>query len=290
MLFKMGACFGLAILGGIAGCAGAKAGIVLGGGGGGSGGGGKAGSSGLNIDLDAKGATPTPQVDQDATPQACPNPTACTDFPSAPISDPKSSSIPSNPSGQFSGSPSGTGPCVTEPEDGSLFPFNWTRPRIKWTGTSGLVQITVHADIEANDLVVYTTADNWIMDKTIWDGLRVHVHESDISVTVRAASGGATTVKFQIASASAAGSIVYWAADPGSYWNQNVDTQNDATSILRGFTVSEEGVVDALLLSQVQQPSRDMGFNVRKPTCIGCHSSTPDPGSCHSWTTGRGVR
>ncbi len=278
MLFKMGACFGLAILGGIAGCAGAKAGIVLGGGGGGSGGGGKAGSSGLNIDLDAKGATPTPQVDQDATPQACPNPTACTDFPSAPISDPKSSSIPSNPSGQFSGSPSGTGPCVTEPEDGSLFPFNWTRPRIKWTGTSGLVQITVHADIEANDLVVYTTADNWIMDKTIWDGLRVHVHESDISVTVRAASGGATTVKFQIASASAAGSIVYWAADPGSYWNQNVDTQNDATSILRGFTVSEEGVVDALLLSQVQQPSRDMGFNVRKPTCIGCHSSTPDSG------------
>src|ERR1039457_6449081 len=98
------------------------------------------------------------------------------------------------------------------------------------------------------------------------------------SVTVRAASGGATTVKFQIASASAAGSIVYWAADPGSYWNQNVDTQNDATSILRGFKVGEEGVVDPLILSKVQQPSRDMGFNVRKPTCIGCHSATPDPG------------
>jgi hypothetical protein len=275
----MGACFCLVFFGVLAGCAGAKVGIVPNGGDGGRGGGGNAGSFGPTIDLDAKAPTPPVPVDQGAAPIACDKPTACADFQSSPINDPKSpTAIPSNPASQFSGSPSGSGPCVTEPEDGSLFPYNWTRPRIKWTGVSGLVKITVHADIEANDLVVYTTADNWIMDKAIWDGLRVHVHESDISVTVRAASGGATTVKFQIASASAAGSIVYWAADPGSYWNQNVDTQNDATSILRGFTVGEEGAVNALLLSQVQQPSRAQSANVRKPTCIGCHSATPDSG------------
>jgi hypothetical protein len=167
---------------------------------------------------------------------------------------------------------------VTEPEDGSLFPYNWTRPRINWTGTSGLVQITVHADIEANDLVVYTTASNWIMDKTIWDGLRVHVHESDISVTVRAAAGGATTVKFQIASASAAGSIVFWAADPSVVGVQNVTTVQDTTSLLRGFTVGEEGTVTTLKFSQVQQPSKEQSYNNRTPTCIGCHAATPDNG------------
>ena len=260
----------------LVGCASAQLGGEVTGAGG-KGGGGNAGVSGPTVDLDASVKVPSTPSDEDAEPKACAAPTACTDFPAAPINDPKSpSAIPGNPGSQFSGDPSGAGPCVTEPEDGALFPFNWTRPRIKWTGTSSLVQITVHADIEANDLVVYTTADNWIMDKTIWDGLRTHVHESDISVTVRAAGGGATTVKLQIASASAAGSIVYWAADPGSYWNQNVDTQNDATSILRGFTVSEEGVVDALILSKVQQQGRAMSANVRKPTCIGCHSATPD--------------
>jgi hypothetical protein len=279
MLFKTRAFLGPAILGILAGCAGAQVAITNGGGGSGGGGGGNAGTTGPTINLDAKAPTPVTPVDPGAAPVACSNPTACTDFPSTPINDPKSpSAIPGNPASQFSGSPSGSGPCVTEPEDGSLFPYNWTRPRIKWTGTSGLVQITVHADLEANDLVVYTTASNWIMDKTIWDGLRVHVHESDISVTVRAAGGGATTVKFQIASASAAGSIVFWAADPSAVGNQNVDKQDDATSILRGFTVGEEGLTTALLLSEVQQPSRAQSANVRQPTCSGCHSATPDSG------------
>ena len=214
-----------------------------------------------------------------AAPIACANPTACTDFPSPPINDPNSPSpVPSNAASQFSGAPSGSGPCVTEPEDGALFPYNWTRPRIKWSSTGGLVQITVHADIETNDLVVYTTADNWIMDKDIWQGLASHVHDSDISVTVRAASGGATSVKFQIASASAEGSIVFWAGDPSAVGNQNVTTVDDTTSLLRGFTVGEEGTVVTLKFSQVQQPSRDQSYNVRTPTCIGCHSATPDSG------------
>jgi hypothetical protein len=250
-----------------------------GGSGGNGGGGGSAGSGGPTFKLDGSIAPPTPVDDRNAEPEACDNPTACTDFPSSPILDPKSSpAVPSNPSSQFSGSPSGTGPCVTEPEDDSLLPYNWTRPRVKWTGAQGLAQITIHADLEANDLVVYTNSDNWVMDADIWNKLSRHVHEQDISVTVRIAGGGATTVKFQIASASAAGSIVYWAADPTAVGNQNVTTVQSSTSFLRGFTVGEEGVADTLKFSDVKQSSRDQSAAKRTPTCIGCHSSTPDSG------------
>jgi len=269
------------LVGLLASCVGAKVSITNGGGGGGNGGGGKAGTSGPTIDLDAKGPTPVTPVDPGAGPVACSNPTACTDFPNTPIidTDPKlPSPVPANPGSQFSGSPSGTGPCVTEPETGSLFPYNWLRPRIKWTGTSGLVQITLHADIEANDLVAYTTADHWLVPKDVWKGLSQHVHEADITVTVRAVSGGATTVKFQIASANAAGNIVFWAADPTAVGNQDVTKARDTDSMLKGFSVGEDNTVDALKLSQIKQVSMAQSFNKRTPTCMGCHAATPDKG------------
>jgi hypothetical protein len=280
MRFKVEACLCPVILGVLVGCAGAKVIDPNGGGGGGGGGGGNGGTTGPTIDLDAKAPTPVTPVDPGAAPIACSNPTACTDFPTTPINDSKSpTAIPSNPGSQFSGSPSGSGPCVTEPEDGSLFPYNWTRPRIKWTGTSGLVQITVHADIEANDLVVYTTGNNWIMDKAIWEGLASHVHESDVSVTVRAASGGATTVKFQIASASAAGSIVFWAADPFgrgySECDQRARRRDLASARIQRWRGRNRRDLEVLA---GQAASREQSYNVRKPTCIGCHSATPDPG------------
>jgi hypothetical protein len=249
------------------------------GGSGGSGGGGNGGSIGPSINLDAK-APPVVPVDQGADPIPCDNPTACTDFPTDPVlpEDPTKDKVPSNPGSQFAGSPSGTGPCVTEPEDGSLFPYNWLRPRIKWTGTSSLVQITMHADIEANDLVAYTTLDYWLVPKKVWENLSKHVHESDISVTVRAANGGATTVKFQIASAGAAGSIVFWAADPAAVNNQDLTKAKDTDSMLKGFSVGEDNTIDALKLSQIKQPSREQSYNTRKPVCMGCHAATPDPG------------
>jgi len=242
--------------------------------------GGRAGATSV-ISLGGIGGTltigsPTPQASgQTSAPQACDNPTACPDFPADPILD---TGAPSNAASQFSGSPSGTGPCVVEPEDGSLFPYNWVRPRIRWTGTSGLTQITMHADLEAHDLVAYTTASFWLVPKDVWAGLSQHVHESDITVTVRAAKGGATTVKFQIASANAAGSIVFWAADPAAVGNQNVTTVQDTTSLLLGFSVGEEGSSPALKFSQVKQPSRDQSYNKRTPTCIGCHAATPNKG------------
>jgi hypothetical protein len=276
MMFKTHAIASLFLVGAFAGCAGARVGITEGGGNSGNGGGGGgAGSSGLVINLDAKAPlSNTPDPDPGADPIACDNPSACADFPKDPIKD---GTVPSDPGSQFSGNPSGT-LCVIEPEDGSLFPYNWTRPRIKWTGASGLVQITVHADIEANDLVAYTTNPFWIMPKDIWTNLSKHVHEQDISVTVRAASGGATTVKFQIASASAAGSIVYWAADPTAVGQQPDPPPSANSSFLRGFTVGEEGVVDTLKFTDVKQPSRGSDANVRTPRCVGCHSATPEPG------------
>ncbi|MGC9984802.1 MAG: hypothetical protein ABSF35_14380 [Polyangia bacterium] len=254
---------------------GSGGGSVPGGGVGGGGGGG----TGINLNTNPSGGAQASSSDPGAAPIACDNPTACTDFPSAPIIDSNSpSAVPSNAASQFSGSPSGTGPCVVEPEDGSLYPYNWARPRVRWTGTSGLTQITIHADLEANDLIAYTTANSWLVPKDVWTGLSQHVHEADITVTVRAVNGGATSAKFQIASASAAGSIVFWAADPSAVGNQNVTTVQDTTSLLLGFSVGEEGSSVALKFSQVKQPSRDQSYNVRTPTCIGCHSATPDKG------------
>ena len=73
------------------------------------------------------------------------------------------------------GNPSGNGPCVTEPEDGSLFPNNWLPPRVHVPGNSGYLKITFHADMESTDLVVYAQGDSWTLPKTIWQNLAAHI-------------------------------------------------------------------------------------------------------------------
>ena len=154
---------------------------------------------------------------------------------------------------QFNGSPSGSGPCISEPEDGTLFPCNWQRPRISWSG-SGLVQITIHADLEVNDMVVYTNQSSWTMSKTIWDGLSAHVRDQDIKVTVRAASGGASSVNFRIAPASAGGRIVFWSAVPTEV-GKDPSQAKDTDDYLSGYTLGDDSTVVVLKTSQVQQPS-----------------------------------
>jgi hypothetical protein len=227
-----------------------------------------------SLGIDVPEQTPPPD-DPGAVPTVCDNPTGCRDFPLLPII---ASGAPPDAAGQFTGIPSGTPPCIVEPEAGALYPYNWLRPRIRWTGTSGLTQITVHAELEANDLVAYTTASSWVMPIDVWAGLTKHVHEADITVTVRAANGGATTVAFQIASASAAGSIVFWSAEPSAINNQDIAHAKDTDAFLQGFSVGEDSTVDVLKLSQVQQASRDQAYIARKPVCMGCHAATPDPG------------
>jgi hypothetical protein len=200
-------------------------------------------------------------------------------FPATPIVDPNSPTpVPSNPDAQFVGSSTGAGPCVTEPENGALYPSNWTRPRIHWTGTSGLVQITVHTASVSNALIVYTMGSQWVMDPSIWAGLSQLVQEQDIVVTVRAAGGGSTTVTFQIAPVGAPGSIVFLAMDPTAVGIQDVTKVQDSIALLRGFRGGDESTVPVLKLSQIKQTAKSQSGQSSKPTCIGCHSATPDPG------------
>jgi WD40-like Beta Propeller Repeat len=206
----------------------------------------------------------------------------CTDFPPDPIN----TNIPAVDPGMF-GTPSGSGPCVTEPEDGSLFPNNWLRPRIRVPGAT-YMKITIHADLEANDLVAYASGETWKMPASIWKGLAGHVVQQPVSVTVQLPSGGATKVTFQVAPVAAAGSMVFWSADPTAVGKNLADPSITTSSIvndsyLDGFTVGDESTVavangkPVLAITDVQQPTVDNNGNTRTaPRCIGCHAGTPD--------------
>ncbi|HEY5091267.1 MAG TPA: hypothetical protein VIK30_14910 [Polyangia bacterium] len=214
-------------------------------------------------------------------PASCNGP--CTDFPPDPIN----TNIPAVDPVMF-GTPSGSGPCVTEPEDGSLFPNNWLRPRVRVPGAS-YMKITVHADLEANDLTAYASGETWKMPDNIWKGLASHVVQQPVSVTVQLPSGGATTVRFFVAPVGAAGSMVFWSADPNAVGK---DLSNPTTfptsaivndSYLDGFTVGDESTIaiangkPVLAITDVQQPTVDNNGNTRSsPRCIGCHAGTPD--------------
>src|SRR6185369_15248372 len=174
------------------------------------------------------------------------------------------------------GAPTGAaGPCVTEPEDGALFPINWLRPRIRMAGSKGAVKITVHADKEANDLVVYTTAETWTMPKEMWTNLAKHIVEEDITVTVQDPSGGATTVKFRVAPVAAAGSMVFWAADPTAVGKDPAMSKPE-DSTLQGFAVGDESTVTALSTDKIKQQIETQGGGTQSAHCIGCHTATPD--------------
>jgi hypothetical protein len=155
-----------------------------------------------------------------------------------------------------------TAPCLLEPEDGSLFPRNWLRPRFRFTpaGIQDLFELRLHIDSEVNDLVVYTTATTWTMPKDMWKSLSINATDRDISVTVRGVavasagagtgSGSGASATIRIAPASADGTIVYWTTSGGS--------------ALKGFHVGDESVTTVLT------PSDASG------QCVACHSSTPD--------------
>ncbi|HVR61663.1 MAG TPA: hypothetical protein VMU50_07170 [Polyangia bacterium] len=238
--------------------------------GGGSGGttgpGGASGSGGAGVTIGGSGgsAMPPPLV-------GCPN-NQCTDFPVDPIID---TGTPAAAPGMFGQAPTGASPCVFEPEDGALYPRSWLRPRFKWSGTTGIHRITVHADQQVRDLVAYTSQTSWTMPKAIWTALSQHTIEQDITVTVRAATGGESQIHFQISSAPAGGSVVFWAAKPEGILDDGA-ALNDLSE-LRGFAVGDESTVSVLRIAQVMQPSMSEDGVVRPVTCIGCHAATPDP-------------
>jgi hypothetical protein len=211
--------------------------------------------------------------------QPCTGPNGkCTDFPTAPIVDQGVST-------SFCASPSNSGgPCILEPQDGSLFPSNWLRPRVNASGISGPMKVTVHADMEANDLVVYTSGNVWAMPKDIWVSLASHVQDAPITISVCGTNGAQSTSTITIAPAQAAGSMVFWAANPAfadidEHTCQTAPTPNcQNVASLLGFSVGDETVEPVLGIGQVAQQSKVDNGAPATVTCIGCHSATPDKG------------
>jgi hypothetical protein len=187
------------------------------------------------------------------------------DFPTDPILDPTGTGVPPDSTTLFgdptTGAQSG-GPCLTEPEVGTLYPNNWLRPRFSWVPVGGenLFEIRLSAANQASPLVVYTSATTWTMPAAIWIGLAEHTVDQPITISIRGAtlSGGTLSAPpalgskgtIQVASAKATGAIVYWTTSGGTG--------------LRGFTIGEETVHDIVRPADAST------------VCVGCHSSTPD--------------
>jgi hypothetical protein len=207
----------------------------------------------------------------------------CIDFPPTPITD---GAVPGNAGTIFGAPGSGAagGPCILEPQDNSLFPNNWLRPRFRFTAGAGLYEIRLRAPNQANDLVVHTTNTTWTMPKNIWTLLAAHTRDMPIELTVRSAppAGGAVTtsgpIHFTIAPVAANGKLVYWSTSGATYFN---GTPTGTETVLSGFAVGDESVVEVLrpyvgATPQVAMSTLDQGGNPRRVRCIGCHTSTPD--------------
>jgi hypothetical protein len=211
---------------------------------------------------------------------------ACNDLPAAPIMDPKGPTMPPANAATLFGPATNRGsmgPCVFEPQlaqgsdPGTLFPANWLRPRFRFTPLAGenLWEIRLHADLEANDLVVYTTATTYTLPKDIWTALANNVLLKPITVTIRGLNTAApgtpsgTSGSFQVAPVYAGGAMVYWASTTAALGPLN--------SKLVGFRVGDESVINALTIPQVTRQVIDVQGQAQRPVvCIGCHTSTPD--------------
>jgi hypothetical protein len=202
-------------------------------------------------------------------PRACDGQRKCMDFSVPAIFDDAKGDAP----GMFVGAPAGDGPCITEPEDGSLFPNNWLRPRVKFVSAApgATHEIRFHSDAELDDLVVFTTHDTWTMPLAIWQQLAAGVRETPITVTVRAAGGGASSATFTIAPVGAPGSIVFWAGKPAE-----LGAPKSTSASLRGFAPGAETTLPTLSAGDVQMQTRGPNNELRNVSCIGCHVATPD--------------
>jgi len=193
-----------------------------------------------------------------------PLPTDFEDFPAHPIIEP---GAPADAPELFEpAGPATGGPCVLEPQAGTLFPRDWLRPRFSYTptGEQNLFEIRVHSQHELNDLVVYTTEPTWAMPEAMWSLLNLHILGQELTVSVRGASfdgsgldapaAASEAGSFTIAPVAASGSIAYWTTGGG----------NLSTAAFKGFRVGEETVHPLLTPTQTGAG------------CVGCHTSTPD--------------
>jgi hypothetical protein len=194
------------------------------------------------------------------------------DFPPTPVVDPTGNTPPNAP-GLFGGNgDNSAGPCILDPQDGSLLPQNWLRPRFSFTPASmgqNLFEIRIHTAAEMNDLVVYTTQNPWKLPAQYWTPLQQNAINKPLTVSIRAATYNSssgmltagpskpTTSTITIAPAAPPGAIVYWTADR---------TTGTPVTALRGFSIGDETVHD--VMPTAAMPSA--------PPCLGCHTSTPD--------------
>jgi hypothetical protein len=182
------------------------------------------------------------------------------DFPT-PIFD---TGAPMNAPGLFGTDAGGAmgGPCLFEPEMGSLFPTNWLRPRFRFNAAHGenLFEIKLTVPNQVHPLVIYTTQSGYKLDKAAWSTITTYAQGATIHVTLRSAvvTNGALTAgpflgtegDIEIAPVSASGSIVYWTTSGGT--------------VLKGFKVGDESVQSVITPTQ------------SSTACVACHVSTPD--------------
>lgn len=176
-------------------------------------------------------------------------------------------------------------PCLSAPEDGTLFPRNWLRPKVEFgAGEHDLHRIIFRADGLENELRVYTEEAAFKLPKAIWDALRIRVIDEPVTIELRSASyedgeivsmSETTSVSFTIAPVDAPGHIVYWAIPAGTY----------GAGVLRGFAIGDESSVEVLRAGDLLSPPPVPVDGEGRARCIGCHSGTPD-GEFVSLSTG----
>ena len=223
-----------------------------------------------------------------SSPGACPG--GCNDFGATAFGPDGTNTLPAGAMQAFAGTPASSGgPCLLEPQDGTLLPNNWLRPRFSWTatGSDDLYELHATAPNQMRDLVVYTDKTSWTMPKTMWLALAGHTQSMPITVTILSSHGGVvaagSTAAFTIAPVGASGSLVYWSPTGST----NGGPGESGLTTLNGFAVGDESVGQVLSCGTVTnapecdiKPANwqtvDTSFNPEPVQCIGCHTSTPD--------------
>ena len=156
----------------------------------------------------------------------------------------------------------GAGPCLVEPEPGSLIPRNWLRPRFQWKAAPehNLFELRFIVPNQTRPLVVFTSAPRYTLGADLWRALTQHSSGQTVTVSLRGAQiaqgqlvgapTAPTVATLEIAPVAAGGQIVYWTTTRGT--------------ALKGFYIGDESVREVLRPSQAGAQ------------CVGCHSSTPD--------------
>lgn len=186
-------------------------------------------------------------------------PTTRDDFPN-PVLD---TGVPTNAPTLFGGPDVGTtGPCLYEPEIGSLFPNNWLPLRFRFTTANmeNIYQIKLVIPNEVDPLVIYTTQSGYTLAAATWSLVATYGTGAPIHVTVRSAvvANGALTGgpwmgsegDMQVAPVAASGSVVYWTTSNGT--------------LLNGFHIGDTSVQSVITPTQADT------------ACVACHTSTPD--------------